>query len=78
VSPSFCAPMAKPPQSQIPDKPNKKNLVTVKLDGEVHRAVKTLCAWLGVEVTDWLHSVVAPRARAELAKILKDQASGQD
>jgi hypothetical protein len=50
----------------------KRNDVSVKIDAEVYRMVRTVAAWRGVSVAELLSDVVAPVIRKELKKMNRE------
>lgn len=50
----------------------KKTLVSVKIDADTYRMVKTVAAWRGLDIAEYLTEVVRPAVRRDLAKINKE------
>ncbi len=47
----------------------QRNDVSVKIDAEVYRMVKTVAAWKGVPIAEYLTEVVGPVARRDMGKM---------
>jgi hypothetical protein len=56
----------------------KRNLMSVKIDAEVYRLVKTAAAWKGEDIADYLSRIVGPVARRDCAKIGKAVSEGEE
>jgi hypothetical protein len=59
----------------------KRNDVSVKIDAEVYRLVRTVAAWRGVSVAEYLSEIVAPVVRKDLKKMNREadaQADGTE
>lgn len=54
----------------------KRNEVSVKMDADVYRLVRTVAAWMGVNVSEYLSKSMAPIARRDMAKMQKE--AGKD
>ncbi len=52
----------------------KRNEVSVKMDAEVYRMVRTVAAWKGVNISEYLSANMAPIARRDMAKMQKEAA----
>jgi hypothetical protein len=55
-------------------------VVSVKIDADVYRLVRTVAAWKGVAVSDYLSGIVGPLARKDFARMQKemsDQGEGK-
>lgn len=50
----------------------KRNDVSVKIDAEVYRLVRTIAAWRGVSVAEYLSEIVAPVVRKDLKKMNRE------
>ncbi len=50
----------------------KRNDVSVKIDAEVYRKVRTVAAWRGVSVAEYLSEIVDPVATRDVAKMSKE------
>jgi hypothetical protein len=50
----------------------KKADVSVKIDPDVYRMVRTVAAWRGINVAEYLSEIVAPIAKRDLAKMNKE------
>ncbi len=48
-----------------------KNLITVKIEADVYRLVRTVAAWRAENISDYLSEIVKPIAERDLAKIHK-------
>jgi hypothetical protein len=53
-------------------RPTGPAMPTVKIDAEVYRLVRTVAAWRGVSVAEYLSDVVAPVIRKELKKMNRE------
>jgi hypothetical protein len=49
-----------------------KKDVSVKMDADVYRMVRTVAAWRGVNVADYLSEIVAPIVKRDMAKMNKE------
>jgi hypothetical protein len=47
----------------------EKPFVSVKIDAEVYRMVKTVAAWQDVTIADYLTAIVKPVVERDLAKL---------
>ena len=47
-------------------------MLSVKIDADVYRMVKTIAAWRGVAVSDYLSEIVRPIAERDLAKVTRE------
>ena len=54
----------------------KTELISVKIDPEVYRLVRTAAAWKGVNVSEYLSEAVRPTAERDCAKINKAAGKG--
>lgn len=52
----------------------KKNEVSVKMNADVYRLVKTLAAWRNVTIADYLGEIVDPVVRRDLKKMQREAA----
>lgn len=52
--------------------------VSVKMDAEVYRLVKTVAAWRGLTIAEYLTDVVKPIATRDWAKINREAAKLQE
>lgn len=50
----------------------KKPDVSVKMDADVYRMVRTVAAWRGVNVADYLSEIVAPIVKRDMVKMNKE------
>lgn len=50
----------------------QRNEVSVKIDAEVYRMVRTIAAWKGVNISEYLSEIVRPIARRDMAKVNKE------
>jgi hypothetical protein len=50
----------------------KRNDVSVKIDAAVYRKVKTVAAWQGISVAEYLSRVAAPAADRDMAKMTRE------
>jgi hypothetical protein len=55
----------------------KRNDVSVKIDADVYRMVRTVAAWRGVSAAEYLSQLVRPAVTADLAKVNRE-AFGND
>ncbi len=60
------------PPSAVPV--TKRNEVSVKIDADVYRVVRTVAAWKGLNVSEYLSAIVEPIARKDMAKMHKEAA----
>ncbi len=51
----------------------KPTLISVKIDAETYRLVKTAAAWKGVSIADYLSAVVRPIAEKDLDRMQRDR-----
>jgi hypothetical protein len=58
------------------DKPKQRTYVSVKIDAEIYRLIRTVAAYRGVNVGDYLSDIAEPPARRDFDKMKKE--SGQD
>lgn len=56
----------------------KRNEVSVKIDADVYRLVRTVAAWKGVNVSEYLSEIVAPVVRKDMAKMQKEASREAD
>jgi len=52
--------------------PPQRNETSVKIDSDVYRLVRTVAAWRGVNVSEYLSEIVAPIARRDVQRMQKD------
>ena len=57
--------------------PKKKDPITTKLDAEVLRQAKTIDAYRGIDLYDYLHSILADRVAQDFRKIVKADTDGK-
>jgi hypothetical protein len=59
---------------------DKRNKVSVKLDGDIYRLVKTIAAYRGVTIEEYLSEIVGPIAHRDWVKITRevDRANPKD
>ena len=57
--------------------PKEKNPITTKLDAEVLRQAKTISAFRGIDLYDYLHGLLAPLVAADFKRIIKDEKGGK-
>lgn len=50
----------------------KRALVSVKIDAEVYRLVKTVASWKDMNVADYLSEIARPIAERDFARISKE------
>jgi hypothetical protein len=55
----------------------QRNDVSVKIDAEVYRLVKTVAAWRGITVAEYLTDIVKPAVARDWAKIGREAAKPQ-
>jgi hypothetical protein len=55
----------------------KRVLMSVKLEAEIYRLVKTAAAWRGEDIADYLGRIVGPVARRDCAKIGRAVSEGE-
>lgn len=65
--------MAPLPDSPVATKPEQ---VSVKINADVYRLVRTVAAWKGVNISDYLSEIVEPIARRDMAKMQKEASKG--
>jgi hypothetical protein len=58
----------------------KRQDVSVKINAEVYRLVRTVAAWRGVSIAEYLSEIVAPVVRRDLKEVNRQSArhAGQD
>jgi hypothetical protein len=50
----------------------KRTDISVKIQADVYRKVRTVAAWRGVNISDYLSGIVDPVVSRDLAKINKE------
>jgi hypothetical protein len=51
---------------------DKRTYVSVKIDSEVYRLIKTVASWKGLNVADYLTEIARPVAERDFAKINRE------
>jgi hypothetical protein len=65
--------------TSAPPMAKQRNDVSVKIDAEVYRLVRTVAAWRGVAVAEYLSDIVRPAVQKDIAKMSKEAAErGKD
>jgi hypothetical protein len=49
----------------------KQPLISVKIDADVYRLIRTVAAWRGENISDYLTGIVRPIAERDVARINK-------
>lgn len=59
----------------------KRTDISVKINADVYRIIKTVAAWKGIPVSDYLSEIAGPPARRDMARMSKEaakEAPGRD
>lgn len=67
---------AAPEAPRVADK--KKPLISVKIEEDVYRLVKTAASWKGVSISEYLSALARPVAQRDCAKIGKQAGSHEE
>lgn len=54
-----------------------RNEVSVKINADVYRMVRTVAAWKGENVSEYLSRIVEPQVRKDMAKMTKEASEPQ-
>jgi hypothetical protein len=55
----------------------KRTGVTVKIDPDIHRRLKTITSWLNKDLGQYISELLGPILEKELAKVAKEMEGGQ-
>lgn len=58
--------------------PEKRVLISVKIEADAYRLAKTAASWKGVDLAEYLSSIVRPVAKRDCAKIGRPFKEGED